>query len=206
MSDAVFLPALVRGLPPPPEATLDPYLDAAATCFARHGISRTAVADIAKQMGVSRTTVYRQVGSIDNVVRLLAARELHRFQETVPPAIGGAKGPHGVLRIMAGVIRFAWQNPVLEKVLHDEPAILGRFFAADLPALVDDVAAIVAPAVEAAIAAGLIKEQEPRALAEWVTRIGGALVLAPPTTDLDALLEAMLLPVLDPGSSSSGSG
>ena len=70
MSDAVFLPALVRGLPPPPDAALDPYLDAAAACFARHGISRSAVADIAKEMGVSRTTVYRQVGSIDNVVRL----------------------------------------------------------------------------------------------------------------------------------------
>jgi AcrR family transcriptional regulator len=198
VSDAVFLPALVRGLPPPPDATFDAYLDAAAACFARHGISRTAVADIAKQMSVSRTTVYRQIGSIDNVVRLLAARELHRFQETVPPAISGAKGPHGVLRIMAGVIRFAWQNPVLSKVLHDEPDILGQFFAADLPALVDDVAAIVAPAVEAAIAAGLIRKQDARALAEWVTRIGGALVLAPPATDLDALLEAMLLPVLEP--------
>jgi len=198
VSDAVFLPALVRGLPPPPDATLDPYLDAAAACFARHGISRSAVADIAKEMGVSRTTVYRQVGSIDNVVRLLAARELHRFQETVPPAIGGAKGPQGVLRIMAGVIRFAWQNPVLSKVLHDEPAILGQFFAADLPALVNDVAAIITPAIEAAISAGLIREQDTRALAEWVTRIGGALVLAPPATDLDALLESMLLPVLDP--------
>jgi AcrR family transcriptional regulator len=198
MGDAIFLPALVRGLPPPPDATFDPYLDAAAACFARHGISRTAVADIAKQMGVSRTTVYRQVGSIDNVVRLLAARELHRFQETVPAAIGGAKGPHGVLRIMAGVIRFAWQNPVLSKVLHDEPDILGQFFAADLPALVDDIATIVVPVVEAAISAGLIRAQDPRALAEWVTRIGGALVLAPPTTDLDTLLEAMLLPVLEP--------
>ena len=196
-ADAVVLPALARGLPPPPDAALDPYLDAAEGCFARHGISRTAVADIAKEMGVSRTTVYRQVGSVDNVVRLMAARELHRFQQTVPSAIGGAGGPEGFVRIVASMIRFVWKNPVLKKVLRDEPGILGQFFADDLLDLVGAVADIITPAIEVAMATGMIRKQDPVALGEWVTRLAGALVLAPPTTDLDELLAAMFLPILD---------
>ena len=197
-AEGLVLPALARGLPPPPDAALDPYLDAAEACFARHGISRTAVADIAKEMGVSRTTVYRQLGSIDNVVRLIAARELNRFQQTVPAAIGGAQGPEGFVGIVASVIRFAWKSPVLKKVLRDEPGILGEFFAADLPDLVAAVATIITPAIVAAMATGMIREHDPVALAEWVTRVAGALVLAPPTTDIDDLLAAMLLPVLSP--------
>ena len=55
-------------------------------------------------------------------------------------------------------------------------------------------------AIEAAIAAGLIGDLDAHALAEWVTRVGGALILAPPETDLDTLLETMLLPVLSPAS------
>lgn len=197
LAEAIF-PALARGLPDPPDTTLDPYLDAAERCFARHGISRTAVADIAKDMGVSRTTVYRQVGSIDNVARLIAARELHRFQQTVPAAIEGATGPDGVLRALASVIRFAWRSPVLAKVLRDEPAILGHFFAAEISDLLSQVVDMVAPALEAAMDAGLIRRHDPRVLAEWMARAAGTFVVAPPVADLDEVLDAMLLPVLRP--------
>ena len=44
------------GVPAVPPPTLDPYLDAAARCFARHGLRRTRVTDIADEVGVSRVT------------------------------------------------------------------------------------------------------------------------------------------------------
>ena len=70
------LPVLEAGLPPAPPAELDPYLDAAARCLARHGIGRTSVQDVARELGVNRATVYRQVGTVEDMVRLLVAREL----------------------------------------------------------------------------------------------------------------------------------
>ncbi|MFD0689900.1 TetR family transcriptional regulator [Actinomadura fibrosa] len=33
---------------------------------ARRGLSRCSMADIAREMGVSRSTVYRQLGSVEN--------------------------------------------------------------------------------------------------------------------------------------------
>src|SRR5689334_6587328 len=75
----VELPRLARGLPAPPPASLDVYLDAAARCFARYGVQRTSVQDVAQELRVNRTTVYRQVGNVESMVRLLSAREIHRL-------------------------------------------------------------------------------------------------------------------------------
>ena len=195
---AAYLPVLARGLPPAPDAVLDPYLDAATDCFARQGITRTSIGDIAKVVGVSRTTVYRHLGTVDNTVRLLVARELHRFQETVPAALEGASGPDGLVRVLAALIRFARQDPVLAKVLRDEPDSVGALLATQGVDSFQLVADVIMPPLEVAIAAGLIRQHDPVALAHWIARISAALVVAPPPVDLDQLLEDMLLPILQP--------
>src|SRR3546814_18879186 len=55
----------LTGVPPVPAVELDPYLDAAARCFTRFGITRTRVPDVAAEVGVSRVTVYRPVGTVE---------------------------------------------------------------------------------------------------------------------------------------------
>jgi AcrR family transcriptional regulator len=62
----------------PPDPALDPVLDAAVECLARRGISKTTLSDIAREMGVAPSTVYRKVGSLDNVAMLVVAREAER--------------------------------------------------------------------------------------------------------------------------------
>src|SRR5947207_15454953 len=74
-------PAVAAGLPPVPSTALDTYLDAAASCFARFGVAHTTVPDIARELGVSRMTVYRRLGSVHDALRSLLARELHRSEE-----------------------------------------------------------------------------------------------------------------------------
>src|SRR5579884_3492717 len=69
----------LTGVPPVPPEELDPYLDAAARCFGRFGISRTRVPDVAAEVGVSRVTVYRQVGTVEDMARMLLARDMHRL-------------------------------------------------------------------------------------------------------------------------------
>ena len=74
-------------LPLPPDPALDPVLDAATECLARHGISKTTLSDIAREMGVAPSTVYRKVGSVDNVTMLVFAREAQRFLERIPATL-----------------------------------------------------------------------------------------------------------------------
>ena len=50
---AMSAPQLRAGLPEPPPPDLDIYLDAAARCLARHGVGRTSVQDVARELGVS---------------------------------------------------------------------------------------------------------------------------------------------------------
>src|SRR5687767_16683 len=107
-----------------PAEDLDPYLDAAARCFQRYGFARTSVPDVARELGVSRSTVYRRVGTMDQLARELLAREARRLLGLVGPL--DMSGPDTVVRIVASTVRFAAGHPVLTKLARDEPEVMGR--------------------------------------------------------------------------------
>ncbi len=65
----------------------DRLLDAAESCFAQFGISKTTVEDIAKQSNVSRATVYRYFTGRDAVVSGVILRETERYLERVRPRV-----------------------------------------------------------------------------------------------------------------------
>lgn len=195
---SVPFPTLVAGIPPPPSSQLDAYLDAAATCFARHGIRRTSVQDVARELRVNRTTVYRQVGNVDDMVRLLLARELHRFIAEVPLEIRPDQGPAAVVALLSAVVHHARSHPVLVKVLRDEPELIGPFLVAELPALINRVASEIAPLLKWAMEHGSLASRDPVRLADWLVRAAVTLIVAPPPDDLEEFLSAMLLPTLVP--------
>lgn len=58
---------------------VEALLDAAEACFDRLGTRRTTVEDIAGEAGVSRITVYRRVGTRDEIVLLTLVRVTDRF-------------------------------------------------------------------------------------------------------------------------------
>jgi AcrR family transcriptional regulator len=196
--EALPLPTLVHSVGPAPAPQLDAYLDAAATCFARHGIGRTSVQDVARELGVNRTTVYRQVGNIDGIVRLLLARDLHRFLAEIAVDVSPARGPETVVSLLAAVVRHAWSHPVLVKVLRDEPELIGPFLVSELPDLIGRVAAEIVPLLEWAMDEGALAPRDPRRLADWLVRAAITLIIAPPTVDLEEFLSDLLLPALAP--------
>ena len=191
------LPTLVSAIPAPP-ASIDPYLDAAARCFARHGIGRTSVQDVAREARVDRTTVYRQVGNVPSIVRLLAGRELHRLLEELPQRLTGMRGPEAVVDLLATLIDAGRTHPVLDKVLRDEPELIGPFIVSELPMMIDLVAAAAAPILATAMEAGELAPRDPDHLAQILVRLCLPLTLAPPPADLRAPLAELLLPVLTP--------
>ena len=191
------LPGLAGSVPAPP-ASVDPYLDAAVRCFARHGIGRTSVQDIARELRVDRTTVYRQVGNVSSIVRLLAGRELHRFLADLPSRLSGLRGPEAIVDLLAAAIEFARAHPVLRKVLADEPELIGPFIVAELPLMIDLMAAAATPLLHAAMEAGELAPRDPDHLAQMLVRVCIPLVLAPPSGDVAAVLAELLLPALTP--------
>jgi AcrR family transcriptional regulator len=198
VSDPSPPPPLAERLPPPPGEQVRPFLEATSACLARYGLSRCSMADIAREMGVSRSTVYRQLGSVENAAWLLLSRDLHAFYGTLPDVFADAHGPEVIIRPLAALLRQAWDNPVLGKVLRDEPDFLGRAITEHVGPMLDQGAQMLAPLYQNLMDTGSIRRHDPLTLAHWILRIFMTLILAPPPTDVDALLEDMLLPVLAP--------
>ncbi|MEI5100859.1 helix-turn-helix domain-containing protein [Streptomyces sp. PmtG] len=76
-------------------------LDATYTCLSRYGVRRTTVDDIAREMGASRSAVYRYVRGKDDAVRRLTRRLHDRAVERAEAAAASDAPPaervHGIL-------------------------------------------------------------------------------------------------------------
>jgi AcrR family transcriptional regulator len=192
------LPVLSEGIPGPPPPELDVYLDAALACFTRHGIQRTSVQDVARELRVNRATVYRQVGNVEQMVRLLLARELHHLLQRLPTQLAESSGPDTVVQLLAAIVDYARSHPVLVKVLADEPELIGPFLVSDLPSLVARVANQLAPLLEWGMRTGQLAPRDPVVVAEWLVRTALTLVIAPPPGDVRRFLAELLVPALTP--------
>src|SRR5207237_1021746 len=145
-------PAVAAGLPPVPAAPLDPFLDAAAKCFARFGVGHTTVPDIARELGVSRMTVYRRIGSVADALRSLLARELHRLVVHLADRLAGAPPlPETIVELTEVVVSHATSHPVLTKTLADEPDLVGPVLLDSFSGIVDHVSAVASPMLAAAM-------------------------------------------------------
>jgi AcrR family transcriptional regulator len=201
-SPMLEFPRLLAQVPAPPAPELDPYLDAAARCFARHGLFRTSVQDVANELGVNRTTVYRQVGNIDQLARLLAVRDIHRMLISLAPQVVGLTGPEVLVEVMETVVVQARSHPVLEKVLSDEPLVVQVKVFADFSDLLDRVASLVAPLLRAAMDAGFLAQRDPMIVSEWLVRTAVSLILTLPAGGVRPFLAEVLVPALAPGGGS----
>lgn len=195
-AEADLVEALLARLPERPAPELDRALDATAACLARHGLARTSMTDLAREMGVARSTLYRHFGSVEEAAWALLARESWRFFDAFGEVAVSGAGPRSVIDLAAQFVRFASTHPVMARLLHDEPDFVGRVVTRHMAALVDYAAAVVTPLVAAAMDNGVISRRGPGRLAQWMGRVVAICILAPPSGDLEDLLEEMLLPVL----------
>lgn len=189
-------------LPPMPPASMNPVLDAASRCFARYGVKRTSVQDVAREMGVNRTTVYRVVGNIEKVAITLIIRDSYRLLlQRAPARLSGPITPEVIIDIMAVAVADARAHPVLTKVLADERELVGSLMAEYSETLFPEIAKIMEPLLAAAIEAGQIEDRDPLVVAEWLVRILASVIVVPPLGDLETFLSTVLIPVLTPGRS-----
>ncbi|MCW2785585.1 MAG: TetR/AcrR family transcriptional regulator [Marmoricola sp.] len=75
------------------EISVASLLDAARAQFVQTGVRRTSGDDIARRAGVNRATLYRRVGTKDEVVRQTYLRETQRVLATIDTATGPVPAP-----------------------------------------------------------------------------------------------------------------
>jgi AcrR family transcriptional regulator len=141
---------------------------ASLRCFARWGIGKTSLDDVAREAGLSRATVYRVVpGGKDNLLALVSAHELNRFFLALHDAVQGVASLEDTL--VAGVTtaaRHLEQHGALKFMIEHEPEqILPRFAFTNLDRILANVRAFAAPYL-----APWLGDDAGRC-AEWLARI-----------------------------------
>lgn len=179
------------------------YLGAAEACYARFGLAKTTVEDVAQAAGVSRATVYREFGNRDELLLAVVEREagrvaleaelhLQRFDDV------GSWIVEGMLFCLSEIPR----RPVLAMLL--TPEDVGRTSRLVLTSeqLLGIGADMLRPIFEPAHRAGLLRKSvELEALMEWVLRVLMSYLtvpshLAPNEDEMRHLLREMILPAV----------
>jgi AcrR family transcriptional regulator len=96
----------------------DRLLDAAATITVTEGWGRVTMAKLADEVGVSRQTVYNELGSKPRIAEELVMRELGRFLDVVRARMAAEGDVVAALRSAChGALELAASNPLLKAVL-----------------------------------------------------------------------------------------
>ena len=187
------------GLPARPDPELDPFLDAAAVVVRRRGWSGTSLQDVAREAGVDRTTIYRRLGPKHNVFRLVAAREVHHLiQRAIEVALSGQPGPELVVELLATSIEYCQENPVISKLIDDEPEMIAGFLARGVPDVIERFRSTLAPVLGMGMDLGAVARRNPTIVTDWIVRMGLSVIVTPPEGDLREFLAEVLMPVLTP--------
>jgi AcrR family transcriptional regulator len=75
------------------EEAVQRIVDATARVIDRRGIAKTSLSDVASELGVTRQTVYRHVGSLPAAVSLVAWQGAEAFVDRMIEHLQGSAGP-----------------------------------------------------------------------------------------------------------------
>jgi AcrR family transcriptional regulator len=181
----------------------DRIAEAALTLVAQRGFGRTTLADVAREAGCGRATVYRAIpGGKSELLRLVALRELHRFFDDLVRRIDDAADLEEALVVGLSTAAVAVRDhAALQRVLVDEPEVVLPYLGfRESDRLYAAAANAIGPHV-----ARFLDVDTARWAAEWATRIVISYAFNPHesidlTNEADArqLTRALLLPALQP--------
>lgn len=199
MSQPALATALFGQIPPRPPPDLDRLIDATERCLARYGMRRTSMTDIAREMGFSRPTLYRQVASLDEALSLVVARQVYWIFDEFTALLSGGASAETFIDAVVRLVTFGLEHPVIARFLNDEPELIGEALTGGrLPRFADQGVDVLAAVVENAMATGGIRAGDPRLTTAAIIRLGIGLVLYPAGEDLERIVRLTLEPMLEP--------
>lgn len=157
---------------PSPEITHTVILNAAKACYLRVGVAKTTAADIAREAGVSRATLYRRFPSHNDIFLAVLARDSWEMVAVCEEKLAGITDPaehaiEGILYVLDEIVRRPLHAHLFSSV--DESWALSQVLGTDD---MRDLSMQMILAVP-----GMQKPQDPEAeeqvafLAEWILRI-----------------------------------
>ena len=190
-----------------PANTAERIAQAALEQFTEFGIHRTSIEDIARRAGVSRVTVYRNVGSKDEVIRLVMAREAQRAMKEIDQALTGEQDPGRAIEIgFAFLVRFVRDHALFDRMLRTEPETLLPSLTTDGGPFLAFYRTLIAERWSIMQDAGIIAPVNLGRAADAAARLAISLVLTPSSVvDADdpdavaAFAREVLLPMLHAG-------
>lgn len=169
-------------------------LDASLTVMSRHGLSRLALEDVAREAGVSRQTVYRYAGNRDGLIQQTILREEDVFLQRMRAAAETHTQLQPALAAaIEAALTAAREHPLLDRLLETEPHVL-------LPFLTDGSGPVLSSAktvVEELLARFVpsLSAQARERAADATTRLFVSYAVSPatvPNDELAASLAALL--------------
>ena len=190
----------------PVPSTSERIAQAALEQFSETGIRKSSVEDVGRRAGLSRVTVYRQVGTKEDLVRLVVEREAQRAMVELDEALAGEPDPGVALeRGFNFLVRFVRDHPLFGRLLRTEPELLLPVLTVDGGPFLAFYRSLIAERMAALRDSGAIEPIDLDRAAEATARLALSLVLTPDgfvdADDPDAVAmfaREVLLPMLRP--------
>jgi AcrR family transcriptional regulator len=157
---------------PSPVDEREAILDAAASCYLRLGVGKTTAADIAREVGISRATLYRRHGSHEAIFLAVMTRESEEMAAAARVHLADVSDPSArILEGMLFAIGEIQRRPVHAAVFGGDSAAWAATQAIREEALRRIGDAGVRPMLAPALADGTLTEEGMADLSDWIMRI-----------------------------------
>lgn len=165
--------------------TRELIVESAFTCFGKQGLDKATIVDIAKQAGVSRSTIYEYFSDKAAIVEACAEHASERFYREMSKAMSWGSSLEDKLCAAAVFVTQARRAIASEKYF-DEDAI-SLLLTKDAAVLLRECVEFFAPYLSAARLTGEVrKDLDVEAAGEWFARILFSLFSTPSSTlDMD---------------------
>ncbi len=170
----------------------DRILDAAYKLIKRHGLRRTTMADIVRESGVSKATLFRRFKNRQELLRSLMTREVIGFLNNLNDRIAQETDPRErLVEIFVYFCEVAANNAMLRRLLETDPETVLPLLTVDGERLLSFGNEFILTELRRAVDAGCKLTAPPEVCAELITRISHSYLLYPasvaPLNDADAL-------------------
>ncbi|MDN5857123.1 MAG: TetR/AcrR family transcriptional regulator [Pseudonocardia sp.] len=165
----------------------DRILDATAACLGAGGFGDSRLlSSIARIAGISRPTLYKHGGTLEEIKAALLRRETDRFLDVVQEAVGGATWTiEDIVDVLVTIIGHARRHPLLQAALRDAPEVVLPWFTTRADVVIAMAKAHVVPLLRAATERGEMPPIDVDLLVDVLARVVLSLVFTAGTVDAD---------------------
>ena len=155
------------------ERTRENILDAALLCYQEHGVSGTAMEDVARQAGVGRATLYRHFSNQEALLTEVMTRNIDQLHQLMASSLKGWTQPEEYfVEAALVIIRECHERSLTAFLIGDDAAIPAVSRITFSPAMVAVGNKLIDPFYQRAKAEGILRPWVTKALLqEWTSRL-----------------------------------